>query len=103
MAVNVEFLLAGLPALLLGRKGRVKGGHGLFIGAGVAKGAFVKIPPSAVKNAVLQFLHQQRRRKAIVLKADILFPAALKASGDIVIGISKNDDGLIAHFRGRLE
>ena len=63
----------------------------------------MEVPSSAVERAGAQLLHQQRRRKVVSLQADVVFPAALKASGHVVVGISENHDHLIAHFQSHCE
>ena len=98
MAVDVEFLLAWLPALYLGRELSVKALQSLFIVAGLIHIAGAVEPFPAVKSSFLKLLYQQSGREYITLKAYIVLFAALVASCDIVVRISEVDDRIVAHL-----
>ena len=104
MPIDIEFLLARHPFLLLGREGRIESFNGGGILAAIGGGAWDIHSFSAVECALFKLANEQGGGEvAVKNKADILLFAADEAAPNVVPGVAEIDVHAVPELARRLE
>ena len=104
MAIDIEFLLARHPLLLLGREGCVKGFHSSGVLTAVGGGGRNVHPLFTVECIRHKLSYKQSSREVSVHdETDVLPFAAYETTADVVARIAEIDVHIVAHLASNLK